>query len=493
MIHYIHCHQPYDMNKGGTVGYVSSLMKSMIQSGSFVSKKNILHSFIMPDSEEKTQNYLYTKIKDMQFSEVYEYQKHSKLKIITDRKKWFYSMLPLNEFVKINPQRIKSIHINGAYNFLPVYNSLKALGLHDKTIKILTTHNPWKPALEDMELITRNIKWSEENKQHLKYFFDKRDYYAFSLADAYLFPSEESMEGYYKYWPDFKNIIKNKKIYFVLTGTEKKIVFTDKNRMKKELGIPENAFVFLFLGRFVNVRGYDIYIESAKRILKQYNNIYFISVGESKNIPSIEHPYWKEISFTKCPGDFINMADACIIPNRGSFFDLSMIEILALGKILICADVGGYQWLKNKTDGVFYFQSENIDQLVSKIIQFTQLNPHDVKRLQGNNELLYKELLDIKYFSYNYKEAIDKMYDDFHIKNTYNKYFKNVNIQYSLESRLIPTKDYSVSIENQIPQKYYHEKNSPIYIRKMNKLKRDPKLFFKDMLKNIFIKYFNVL
>ena len=468
MIHYIHCHQTYDMNKGGTVGYVSSLMKSMIQSGSFTSKKNILHSFIIPDSNINIDNYIYKELKDNQFSEVYEYQKNSKLKIITDRKKWFYSILPLNEFIKINPQQIKSIHINGAYNFLPIYNSLKVLGIHHKTIKLLTTHNPWKPEIEDMELITRNINWSEENKEHLKYFFNKRDYYAFSLADAYLFPTEESIKG--------------KKIYFVPTGTEKKVVHTDKYRIKKNLGIPENAFVFLFLGRFVNVRGYDIYIEAAKKILKQYNNIYFISVGESKNTPSIEHPYWKEIPFTKCPGDFINMADACIVPNRGSFFDLSMIEILSLGKILICADVGGYKWLKNKTDGVLYFQSENIEELVNQIINFTQLNVHDVEILQANNESFYKKVLDIKYFSYNYKDVIDRMYDDFNIENVYNKEFNNINIQYSSDSRLIPLKDYTISIDEQSPQKHYYEKYKPNYIRKLNKLKRNPKLFFIDMI-----------
>lgn len=123
-------------------------------------------------------------------------------------------IIPPSEIAKIDKERIKSIHVHGTYNFLPVFNFLKSQNLHEKTLKILTIHNPYKPEFEDIKLISRGQEWSDPVKRKLKYFFQERDKWAFYLSDIFIFPSEYSIEGYYKTWPEFKEIVKKQKSIF---------------------------------------------------------------------------------------------------------------------------------------------------------------------------------------------------------------------------------------------------------------------------------------
>ena len=175
----------------------------------------------------------------------------NKLGFIGQRNFQFRSVLPYSEIRKIDFNNIKSIHIHGAYNFAPVYNTLFKYGLHNKIVKVLSTHNPYMPTIEDMELITRDLKWTEAQKEIIRYFFSERDKLAFSLADALVFPAKESMEQYYKLWPEFKDIIKDKRIYFCETGSKPKQQISSVTFLKEKLGIPEDAILFLYLGRFV--------------------------------------------------------------------------------------------------------------------------------------------------------------------------------------------------------------------------------------------------
>lgn len=419
MHHYIHCHQGFDPNKGGTVGYLSSLLTGFEELGTFHSAQDLRHSFLFPNigPKDRIPNLPLEYLKeDSPFSDAYLYEANNNTRLHLDRKDWFHSVLPSQELLKINLQKITSIHIHGAYNFLPIYNTLRLAGIENDVVKILTTHNPHKPELEDMECLSRGMK--KENREAIRFYHHYRDHKAFSLADALVFPCEYSMEGYYKSWPEFKDIIKNKPVYFSLTGTEEKEVSTPANILRKQLNIPPNATVFLFLGRFMKIRGFDLYIEAAKKILEEIPGSYFLAVGEKQKTPSIDHPCWIEVPFTDAPGSFINMADACIIANRGSYFDLSMIENLSLGTPLIAAKVGGYKYLENKTTGVQYFKPESTTELIAAIKKFIQLSEKKKEKMRQSNIALYQKKLTPKHFAQGYLDTIDKLYSDFKISKT---------------------------------------------------------------------------
>ena len=417
--HYVHCHQAYDLNKGGSVGYVSTLYASYLRYGCLETDSNIAINFLFPNIEktERLKNWALKSIIDQRFENVVRFSNPDGLQnLINERKRWFREIIPASEYQKIDLLNISSIHIHGAYNFLPVYNYLKARGIENNVVKILTTHNPYKPEFEDMELISRGRVWKDADKRTLQYFFNERDVWAYRLADAIMFPSEFSMEGYFKTWPEFENIIKSKKIYFCTTGGQQKESTISSENLKASLGIPQNARVFLYLGRFVNVRGYDILIQAAKRILSSSDqDVYFVVVGESFKTPEISDKRWIQIPFTKTPGDYLNMADCCLCPNRGSLFDLSMIEILASGTPLICSKVGGYRYLDGRTHGVFYSEPENVDSLVEQINRVMKLSDEELQKCSESNHSLYDRELSLKTFWSNYSSQIDNLYRDFNI------------------------------------------------------------------------------
>ncbi|WP_267523138.1 glycosyltransferase family 4 protein [Campylobacter sp. MG1] len=492
--HYIHFHQGYDINKGGTIGYNSILLDSFrCYNKNFKTNNGIECAFIYPNIKptERLNNELLRDIIDLRFQYTQEY-KNEKINnnLIKIRKNWFKEILPLELYSKINTHEISSIHIHGAYNFLPIYNSLAKMGVDSKVLKILTTHNPFKPEVEDLELSNQNNTLNQNMIDMLSFFFKERDYWAFRLADTLIFPSEYSIEGYYETWPEFKDIIKNKKIFFTTTGTKEKKSNTTKKIKRKELNIPNNAKVFLYLGRFIKIRGYDLLIEAAKHILKKEDNIYFVVVGENRE-KVMNHKNWIQIPFTDSPGDFINMADACLCPNRGSLFDLSMIEILSLAKPIICAKVGGYKFLENKTSGVIYFEKENIFDFINAIEKFLTLNQINIDKMGQENRKLYDTELNLENFQRNYCNTIDEIYDYFKISsNNYSFADKTHLFPLEKEVKNIPIikKEQKTPIIDSVVQKVNNVipvENQKIKNRKIRKLVYSPNLFFRDMLINI--------
>ncbi|MCE7150705.1 glycosyltransferase family 4 protein [Campylobacter coli] len=485
--HYIHCHQAFDLKKGGSVGYISSLCEAFRRyNDSFLTDKKTKCSFLFPDIP--TDQYIPNDILEIIVEQRFKYTQNYHIKTVSKnllqkRQDWFREIIPFSEYVKIDPKNIASIHIHGAYNFLPIYNSLIRLGVDSRVVKILTTHNPYQPTMEDMYLTCRNMKWRNDDKEMFYYYFNERDKWAFKLADCLFFPTEESLEGYYKLWPEFASLIKNKPIYFCPTGTAINKPADDKKFLKESLNIPKDAKIFLYLGRFIDVRGYDILIDAAKQIISKNDKIYFIVVGEKHVVP-INSKQWIQIPFTDKPQEYINIADACLCPNRGSLFDLSMIEFLAFGKPIICSYVGGYRWLGNKTSGVLYSSVEDIDKFADNILLFSQFSREKINKMQNDNLNLYKKCLSLNSFQENYCNTIDNIYRDFGIsKKMYSISYCDKASVFSLNAdnkKEFFTKGEPVIKSLEIAKKV--ESKQEIFNRKFKKLMRNPYVFFKDFL-----------
>ena len=506
MKHYIHCHQGIDMKKGGTVGYLSSLLDGMQRHGTFESKKNLEHAFLFPNigPNDRLPNIPIEVLQyETPFATAYDDTDHLKY---SNKKDWFHSTLPLSEAIKVNLRKITSVHIHGAYNFLPVYNFLRMCGIENDVVKILTTHNPWKPEEEDIFHFNKH-KTAEQIQRDLpkedayRHFLKLRDDFAFRMSDALFFPSEHSMEGYYNGWPEFRQIADNKPVYFSVTGTEKKEVTVPREAMRKTYNIPKDARVFLYLGRFIPMRGFDLYQEVAKKIIETHPNAYFLAVGEKRDKPAIKHERWIEVGHTPTPGNFLNMADACVCANRGSYFDLSMVEALAQGIHLIAAKIGGYRHLEGKTSGVHFFTPENIDEFYTACDRFCAMKDNTLKQGIADNLALYEQEMTPEKFASGYLDTIDKLYDDFKIvpKNrdiarfSYDIYPKVTFADVMLPKKNTPVKGGTsplISSVRQSPQgiqdKIYCEKLiRPIIAKftskkKMRKFDESPYAFFND-------------
>jgi glycosyltransferase involved in cell wall biosynthesis len=297
----------------------------------------------------------------------------------------------------------KYIHFHKVYD---LYMFKKKFNIKAKTV--LTPHTP-EPRTNE---IINSLKDSIKTKYPfflLKFILKKMEIYAYKNADIYIFPSEESIEPFKKYFKEFTDYIKNKKIYYLFTGTSKLVPIKLPEEYKKELKISDEYKIIVYIGRHNFIKGYDLLVKAFDR-LKDYK-IKIICAG---NI-TFDYPQnsnWIELGYIKNPQDLINIADAVILPNRETFFDLIAIEVLSMGKILIASNTGGNKTLAKYTNGVILFENENLENMIQKINYVLNLDCEKIEQMKYNNLAFYNSYCTIDKFAEKYKEIVSEIIND---------------------------------------------------------------------------------
>lgn len=237
---------------------------------------------------------------------------------------------------------------------------------HTKTI--LTTHNP-EPLIDQI---------SRENKcEWLIKLFRFRDYFikkeitAYDAADYIMFPVEQSREPYinrsklYKIAFDFFE--KNNKFFYVPTCLNSTVKNENNNHVLDKYYIPEDALKVCYVGRHSEIKGYDTIQQLAKQTWLENINVYFIIGGKEEPIKGLRHPNWIELGWVDTQS-LLNEVDCFILPNKDTYFDLVLLEVLRQGTPTLLTKTGGNKWFENKTDGLFFYERD--DSLAAKGIIF---------------------------------------------------------------------------------------------------------------------------
>ena len=77
-------------------------------------------------------------------------------------------------------------------------------------------------------------------------------------------------------------IADNEKLKVILNGIDFKAIESATPIQRKDLNIPEDAFVVGMIGRISAQKAPDIFIKAAKNIQKKIPNSYFIIVGDGE-------------------------------------------------------------------------------------------------------------------------------------------------------------------------------------------------------------------
>lgn len=191
---------------------------------------------------------------------------------------------------------------------------------------------------------------------------------------------------------------------FVFTNDE-----IDQNQIKKSFGYELSDKILLFVGRINKIKGVDILIEAFKNLPYELK-IKLLLVG------SITDEYCRNLLFDKnnnikhieSKNDiriFYNMADVVVLPSREDPFPYVMLESGAMHKPFLGSKTGGISEFIDDGINGFLFESENVNELNSKIIYLFS-NP-EISLAAA--EKLYDKVKDIcnckKYF-----EVLDKIY-----------------------------------------------------------------------------------
>lgn len=128
--------------------------------------------------------------------------------------------------------------------------------------------------------------------------------------------------------------------------------FQQKSVKRKELGIPDDAFVFTAYGRTGLTKGFEYLVDGIPAVLNKINNSFFIlilSAGDKniwKQVVNKINSYQAErILFLKSLereklSDYLEISDCIIIPSLSEGFGFTTLEACSLDKIVIATKAG---------------------------------------------------------------------------------------------------------------------------------------------------------
>lgn len=351
-----------------------------------------------------------------------------------------YMMTSQGDYTKLN-KKISQLKIGWLRNFLVIIKSIirkykRLYGWHHKSIVnlddydivhfhstadmfecrdslkdykgkvVLTSHSPtvlWK---EQFDMLT---PWE---KKHMSWFYKKlerMDEYAFTRADYIVFPCKEAEEPYYNNWDKYERLhnLKANQYRYLVTGINDCYAKQTREDIRSKYGIPEDSFVFVYVGRHNELKGYDLLKKIGGEVLKD-ENVWFLIAGVESPLKGINHPRWIEIGWTDDPYSIISASDLFVLPNRETYFDLIMLEILALGQLVLASYTGGNKYFdKFGCSGIFTYQ--DLNEAVDKAKFIMKLDNTERKRLQKLNREIYENNFTSSIFADNYVKMISSL------------------------------------------------------------------------------------
>ncbi|EID84148.1 Glycosyltransferase [Treponema sp. JC4] len=244
------------------------------------------------------------------------------------------------------------IHFHDTYS---IYTLRKSLENYKGKIA-LTSHSPQPLHQEFIENSTK-IERKLLRKTYSELY--KIDEYAFNRADYIVFPTKYSDEPYINRWEGYREFKKTNqfKYRYFLTGTLKPQIRKSKLEIREKYNIPEDAFVLSFVGRHSAIKGYDDLIKYCEKFCS--GNTYVLVAGAQGNIVYPKNDHWVEIGWTNDPYSIMNAADVFVLPNKETYFDLVLLEVLSIGTIALVSNTGGNKYFdSDKYPGVVLYDNE---------------------------------------------------------------------------------------------------------------------------------------
>jgi glycosyltransferase involved in cell wall biosynthesis len=109
--------------------------------------------------------------------------------------------------------------------------------------------------------------------------------------------------------------------------------------------------------------------------------------------------------------DLLQEVDAFILPNKETYYDLILLEVLRSGTPVILTSTGGNKYfLKFMNTGLFYYTYGNVQQAADQIIKLHNFKREDRLAYYGmKNAELFKKTSTLDRYIYNYTNAISQL------------------------------------------------------------------------------------
>lgn len=296
------------------------------------------------------------------------------------------------------------IHFHSTKEMFRVKDSLEGYN----GLVILTSHSPKPLSLEIYEDVLRPFERKFLKKMYAKLI--EIDKYAFNRANYIVFPCQDAEEPYHNNWDEYKEIKeRNKDKYrYFLTGINPCSAKMNNKEVREKYNIPKDAFVISYVGRHNETKGYDALKKIGEKMLHQNDNIYFFIAGKEEPLKGLNNDHWIEVGWTNDPHSIIAASDVFVLPNKETYFDIIMLEVLSLGKIVVASNTGGNKYFKNiNAEGIFLYSS--VDEAIDLINQINTMRNDEKMILEKSNKVLFDKKFTSEIFCNNYVKLLNEL------------------------------------------------------------------------------------
>jgi glycosyltransferase involved in cell wall biosynthesis len=323
-----------------------------------------------------------------------------------------FKILIITIRAKMGREKFENVSIND-YDYIHFHYAFD-LCLHRKAIEkfngkiILTNHDPWAPHL-DLISSVYNMRQKEVWKINVKNFEWLEDAAFGKLSNYIIFPCEESTESYYRSYQKFKDIINKNKLKFVTTGIIPAKYKYPKEIIREKYKIRKDDIIITYIGRHNYIKGYDIFLEFGKNLLEKCSNITILVAGKEHPMKGLIHEKWIEAGWVDDPYSIINAADIFVLPNRETYFDLILLEVMSLGKPVLLPYNGGNKYFKRfSSKGLVFYDEDNLKDMINAFVEY--YNDFNHWEGYGNiNKNIFYNFFTNDIFGNNYLKIINEL------------------------------------------------------------------------------------
>lgn len=316
----------------------------------------------------------------------------------------FIKMKKVKEGVGIDDAYLKNYDCIHFHSTIDLYKTRKSLKNYKGKV-LLTSHCPKPMHKEIYEDQFSSIERFAFGRVKMK-FYKNVDEFAFDRADFILFPCEEAEEPYFNNWKEYVEI-RNRNINkyrYILSGVREKKPRIDSKEVVAQLQLQDKT-VFAYVGRHNQTKGYDILKKYGNKILSENDKAVFLVCGKEYPLAGLNNPRWIEIGWTRDADSYINVSTYFVLPNRETYFDLVMLEVLSLGTIVIASKTGGNRYFEKFSEcGIFLYESD--DEFYGIIDYLDRLTEEEKEKLREKNKELFASNFSNKIFAQNYENLI---------------------------------------------------------------------------------------
>lgn len=282
--------------------------------------------------------------------------------------RWYFKSIKLNDEELVLLNNVDFVHFHQTQDSLQLYKSFRKF----KAKTVLTTHMP-EPFIDELETVHPELRHCTKYKW-FKNLLYKREALAYSVVDHIMFPVPMVQEAYTNNCSILAKSFKTlqDKIFYVPTAIQStiKIDYTDIEEYRQKLG--QYQFKVCFIGRHNVIKGYDKLQEIAKICWEKNPNITFIIGGMEEPLRRIDNKNWVELGWINTYALLENI-DLFTLPNKQTFFDLILLEVLRQGVPCVVSETGGNKWFTNRNiNGIFGFDYHNAEEAAEIIIELSK-------------------------------------------------------------------------------------------------------------------------